>query len=558
MGKEYVILNLGQSNAEPKASLATYFAAVPDMNYGLRTPDATLSIYYGKAIEAIRFLTFYIDESSASYPGGSPPSPFASLGWASYCKFLPWTGLQGASNPNPTPAMDGFRYPNAFCVPLALGAYGSYVNSVVDLARRMHGHLKQRINVITMAVDSSQLQYTQTPVALTARAWFDPRIHNNWAPGIDGTIFSRLRTTLEAAVVAAAAENNTLEIILVTMKQGEADVQNTPAAELFPTNAPAFVDAVRALIVELGLSSVPASQIPFVWPKIPPIWGTAIPLLSYPGYPSNLTTINETLQQLHDDDPYFQTYEVSSFISNDIHYDATGIQLLADADFKAWMAISSRATASFSLVDVPTLSEVMAAVRRVTERGSADSGQQDADVIEAINEAFFDLLNFVGDTAWWTRLTTPWTLTSDPQTPVQLPRCVTRLLEIRPTSDPWATIDTSLVRHADNGRVEIITLEYWSGQAVELHHQYEPRRVSVGTERLFIPRGYVEAVKIGAARRMAANAGNVKLRDELRRDEERLKMQVSQHSNKVDRQRRQRLSGRRGTRYRRSLGSSPN
>lgn len=554
MGTEYVILNLGQSNAEPTATVSGggvgYLDVVPDMNAFNLTPDPSISAYYGWSVETIRFLTFYNPEGSAALPGGAAPAPFDSLTYASYCKWLPWTIWEGAVlNLNPA----GFRYPNAYSMPLGpLGtAYGSpsLVNSVVDLARRMQGHLKKRINVISLAIRSSQLQFMETALAgLTAWGWFDPRIHNNWSPSDANGLFARLRLMLEAAKIAATAEGNTLRVILVTMKQGETDSTKETARNLFATNAKGFVDAVRALLYELDLCEGTADQVPFVWPKIP----------SYPWGATNVEPINSALAQMHRDDPYFATYETDGFEKNSgdpLHYSVSGIMSLAEADFEAFRAIRIRTTLSMPLADVPTFSELRTMIRRITERNTSDSGQDDDVLNDAINDAYMDIVQFVGDTCWWLRQMTTHSLVAGPLTQAEMPRVVTRLLEIRPVAAPWAVIDWSMVGHTDNGRVKIVTLDYVS-ETVVLHHIYQPRKMLADDEKPVLPLEYVEALKVGAARRVASASGNAQLEQKLRAEEQRLIGLVSIHANKVDRQRRMRLTGRRTERYRTGRWSS--
>lgn len=548
MAEEYVILNLGQSNAEPKALLSAYLALVPDMNAFVLTPDAAVSANYGRAVETIRFLTFYNPEATAAYPVGAPPAPFAAYTYDYYCKWLPWTINElGASNPN----VAGFRYPNAFSVPrgpvsVVTPAYPSRVNSVVDLARRVQGWLKKRINVISLAVDSTQLQHMEAVLAgMTLWGWFDPRKHNNWSPSDDNGLFARLLVVLDAAKIAATAEGNTLKVILVTMQQAETDSQNANARSLFATNARGFVDAVRQAIYDRGMAEGSAAAVPFIWPQLPTYpWGV------YPG--GSVTEINTALAAMKRDDPYFETYATDGFATNTgdpLHRSEVGIMSIAAADFAALQTIRSKTTIAMPLEDVPTLAELRTEVRRITERNTSDAGQDDAVIDAAINDAYKDLINYVGDTCWWLRQMTRFTLNSSPITPVQLPRTVTRLLEIRPAEAPWMTIDHSMVGHADNGRVQIITLGYIAG-LVDLHHMYEPRKLIASTEKPVLPAGYIEALKVGAARRVVEVSGNAALEAKLTRNENVLKGQVSIHANKVDRQRRQRLTGRRGARYR--------
>lgn len=552
MGIEYAILSLGQSNAEPTAPLSEYLALIPEMNFSTLTPDPLLGVYYGYAIETIRFLTFYNPPSlPGTLPAGPAPAPFASYDYSSYCKWLPWTVLEGTNTAVPrlsNQAPVGFKYPNHFCVPhgpiyddfagVVIPSYPGTVNSVVDLARRMQGWLKKRVNVIQCAVASTSLQQQETNALYASFGkwgWFDGRLHTNWSPSDQDALAARLVKVLTAAKIATEAEGNTLKIILVTMKQGETDAISTYMREMWGTNCPAFIDWVRSLIYSLGIAIASEAQTPFVWAKI----------TDHPWGSSNAAVINAVLDSRQADDPYFATYDTNSFqklTTNDPHYGTLGIISLANADFAALLAIRARTSISLPMDNVPTLAELRAQVRRVTERNTADTGQSDEVITEAINEAYLDLINYVADTCWWLRQINRITLVSNPLTPVALPRVVTRLLEIRPATAPWTTYDWSMVGHADGGRVQIITLNYVQ-ELVDLHHMYVPNKMMADDEKPLIPAEYIEAVKIAAARRVTVSAGNATLESKLRVEEARLLGLVSIHANKVDRQRRQRLNG---------------
>ena len=553
MGVEYAILSLGQSNDEPTAPTSEYLALIPEMNFATLTPDPLLGTYYGYAVETIRFLTFYNPPSvPGTLPVGPAPAPFASYDYSYYCKWLPWTVLEGTNTAIPrisNQAPTGFKYPNHFAMPkgpvydnvvgpVLIAAYPGSINSIVDLARRMQGWLKKRVNVIHLAVGSTSLQHQETNALYAAFGkwgWFDGRLHTNWAPSDADALAARLTKVLTAAKIATEAEGNTLKIILVTMKQGETDSVYQYMRELWPTNCPAFIDWVRALVFSLGLAVEAEAQTPFVWPKIPDQpWGA-----------TNAAAINTVLDSRQADDPYFATYDTNTFtklVPNDPHFGTQGILSLAQADFSAFLAIRSRTSISLPMQDVPTLAQLRDQVRRVTERNTSDTGQSDDVINEAINEAYLDLINYVADTCWWLRQINRITLVSNPLTPVALPRVVTRLLEIRPATAPWTTYDWSMVGHTDGGRVQIITLNYVQ-ELVDLHHMYVPRKMIADDERPLIPSEYIEAVKIGAARRVTVSAGNSALESKLRVEEAKLMGLVSIHSNKVDRQRRQRLNG---------------
>jgi len=542
-------LKIGQSNNEPTAASSDYIALVPEFNIFTLPLTPSISIYYGLAIESIRYLTFYNPEVAAPLPAGPAPAPFAAYTYDYYAMFLPWTPVEGDAGlgkPNPNPV--GFRYPNEFSRPygplwLAPGqpipAYPGMIGSSLDLARRLHGHWKKRVNVVGCAVGSTQLESTEVPLPgfYYTWGWFEPKTHTHWAPGGSRNLFARLRKVLVSAKIAADAEGVPLRLRLVTVHLSESDTASANARAMFSVNAPAFVDELRQVIYANSLTDTAPDQIIVVWPKIPDVpWGS-----------SNAAAINVVLDAMMRDDPFFFTYDTNGATFTKIpgdaaHFNAAGCMAMAAADFDAYVLGEKKARASFPEKDTITLAEMRTLVLREVERNTDDSAISVDVLTEAINNAYHDLIRQCGDSPWWLRQMTNFTLACSPWTSIELPRVVTRLLEIRPASSPLSTINFSMVGHSDRGRVRITTLGVVSA-AVVLHHIYEPANLVGDGQVLFLPRLYVEAVKIGAAWRVAKAVKDVALAATLYGEAKRLKDEVCMHSQKVDRQRRQLLTG---------------
>lgn len=568
MGVELFTLGIGQSNEDPTGLISEYMILVPEMNFAALTiPIPPPTPTYGLANDTIRFLTFFNPEQTAALPGGPAPAPFAAYTYEYYAKWLEWTSLEndiaGAGRVNPHPA--GFRYPNHFSqprgpiydsgVPQLVSAYPALISSDVDFARRAGGHFKRRINVAKVAIPSSRLAFTEVditaPGVIYKWGWFDPKIHNNWSSQDPTGLIERLRKTLISARVAAAAEGNTLQCLVVRIKLSESDAISANARELFDKNAPAFVDKVREMIYAEGLAEASAAQIPVVWAGLPPTpWGA-----------TNVPVINTVLQQMQRDDPYFETYDTSDAKrfpkkpGDDAHYTAFGCISLAQEDMAALLRIRQRTTISMPTLNVPTLAQLRDAVLRKVERNTVDSGMDTAVIDEAINESYGEIRRKTGDTAWWLRQIIPHMVNASPFTPQMLPRTVNRLLEIRPVSCPSESIDFSMVGHQDNGRVQIITHEFVN-TACWLHAMYDPPKLIAPGEKPVLPEDYVECLKVGAARRVADSSKNGALYTRLLADEKKLLDGVMAHAQKVDRQRRERLTaGRR--RYFRTSAVDP-
>lgn len=544
-------LAIGQSNQEPTATLNDYLALVPEFNIAALTLTPSISIYYGTAIESIRYLTFYNPETApGTLPGGAAPAPFAAYTYDYYAKFLPWSPIEGDAGlgrPNPSPV--GFRYPNEFSRPLGpllnvpaaqpLAAYAALVGSSLDLARRLHGHWKKRVNVVKCAVGSTQLASTEAamPGFYYDWGWFSAKTHTNWSPGGLRNLFARLRVTLVSAKVASDAESTPLRLRFVSIHLSESDTAYANARSMFSVNAPAFVEEIRKVIYDNSLTDTAPEQIIVIWPKIPDVpWGS-----------TNAAAINTVLDSMMRDDPYFVTYDTNDskfakIAGDPPHFSAVGIMSIAEADFAAYQAADIRARASFPDANTITLSEMRTLVLREVERNSDDSALAADVVTEAINNAYHDLIRQCGDTTWWLRQMTTFSLSCSPWAAVDLPRVVTRLLEIRPVSSPLSTINFSMIGHSDRGRVRITTLDVVN-QPVVLHHVYDPINLVGDGQVLFLPAAYVEAVKIGAAWRIAKAVKDVALSATLYGEAKRLKDEVCMHAQKVDRQRRQLLTG---------------
>ena len=565
MATEYFVLTLGQSNRNPKENASTYLAAVPDMNVAL-TGTVAGDTYHGKAHEQIRFLTFYNSNSGSpphteGYPtdpiGNPPPASFvdASLpfnGYEKYCKWQPWSLLDPATNP----ADDGFDYPNHQSFPQNVATpYSKLVGIDIELARLLMGWTRGRVNIANLAVDATQLQHQQIVMPLTRWAWFNPNLHSNWSPADPKGLFGRLSTMLDGLVIASELEGTTMRCLAVCCSLLETESTDERSRDAIASNIQGLVDGVRALLASKGLLDVAPAQVPFIWPKIP-TYPWADPVLAPTG---NVSDGNTALDNLAKDDLWFGTYDTNGaeFVKKSgdpLHWGVGGIRASAAAEFALIRSLRVSNTIAMRLGNVPSLSSLRTEVKRLAYRNVSTAVADDDTINEAINDCYMDMVTRLGDTAWFLRqVYENYSLSSAPDSPIELPRRIERLIEIRPMAFPHLTIDFSMLGHSDEGRVRIITLDIVS-DSVGLHHMHQPRRLVADDERPAIPAQYVEALKYGAAKRLAFNSGNRKIQAILEAQWRVHFDEVFIHCNKVDRQRRERLTGRRRTRYRSQWG----
>lgn len=286
--------------------------------------------------------------------------PPAGVDWHKWSYFLPWSPFEGktsTSTPvrfNPYPP--GFNYPqhhdvmpvfNPFTGTTRLWPAGERSAYHVGLGIRLREHYGETMYAVSLAVGGTSLGHRELKDNDNAIGWFDSAKQTYWAPGESNNCFARLLDTLDAAVAAAALQSDTLQCVGVFFAQGEGDSVDQSFATNYRTALQRLKTAVRQALVDRGMWSKPAAQIPWVQPKIKDIatWVYA-------------DTINRAIATEAASDPYMRTFEVQDFplITSDVHYTGEGATMLEQAAFDAWRDITmSSYTISQLDVDVCNL-----------------------------------------------------------------------------------------------------------------------------------------------------------------------------------------------------------
>lgn len=524
--KYYAVWHIGQSNQEPTAPRSSYVALVPEIDYSVLTPDPSISIYYGKACEKINLLTFYHPELVATYPGGSPPSPWTS--YERYAKWLPWTHLEYTNNPN----VVGFRQPNAYHqqrgpLDTVSPAYEDKVSIAVDVAIRLHTAFGvEKMHSIQSGIGATTLQVREFPIIASQWGWFIPERHTNWSPADPDGCAARAVLELESAKTAAELEDADLEIIAIHMAQGESDAVYNSLAEAWPRNMNRFVDWARQKVYDLGLSSVSASRIPFIWEQLQ---------LQFSA--TNVPVMNAALTKRQQDDPYFGTTSIDGVTTVDgVHSDAAGIRLRGQRVVDKLLEIRQRPFAAMRVDNVPTLAELRALVRQEIERNTTTSNYTDGVIDFSINSAYAHIIKNSGDLSWWLRKHTNFTLSVTGTDPITLPLVVTRLLEIIPVGYPTLRLRWDKWGHEDNGHLQIVVHDCYDGE-VFLRHIEEPPMSLVGAgDRPVLPAEYIETLVANAAWRASQTSGNANLEVKFKARAIEAMERMMGHINKVERQ----------------------
>lgn len=281
--------------------------------------------------------------------------PPAGVDWHKWSYFLPWSPFEGktsTSTPvryNPYPP--GFNYPQHHDV---MPVYNPFTGTTrlwptieksayhVGLGIRLREHYGETMYAVSLAVGGTSLGHRELKDNDNAIGWFDSAKQTYWAPGETNNCFARLLDTLDAAKDAAALQSDTLECVGVFFAQGEGDSVDQSFANNYRTALQRLKTAVRQALVDRGLWTKQASQIPWVQPKIKDIsqWVYA-------------DTINRAIATEAAADPYMRTFEVQDFplITNDVHYTGEGATMMEQAAFNAWRDIQL-SSYTFTQLDV--------------------------------------------------------------------------------------------------------------------------------------------------------------------------------------------------------------
>lgn len=281
--------------------------------------------------------------------------PPTGVSWHKWSYFLPWSPFEGKTSTS-TPARynpypPGFNYPQHHDV---MPVYNPFTGTTrlwptieksayhVGLGIRLREHYGETMYAVSLAVGGSSLGHRELKDNDNAIGWFDSAKQTYWSPGESNNCFARLLDTLDAAKDAAALQSDTLECVGVFFAQGEGDSVDQSFANNYRTALQRLKTAVRQALVDRGLWTKQASQIPWVQPKIKDIatWVYA-------------DTINRAIATEAAADPYMRTFEVQDFplITNDVHYTGEGATMMEQAAFNAWRDIQL-SSYTFTQLDV--------------------------------------------------------------------------------------------------------------------------------------------------------------------------------------------------------------
>lgn len=307
-------------------------------------------------------------------------------------------------------------------------------------------------------------------------AYWNPRLQFDWSASTDRLFKMWYDKHVGAqAALKAINPNASMDIRMVDMHVGDNDssARNPTILKATWKNAiVALIRKIREAIDANGWSSIPASEITFVFPGVYKTYTNGPdPKFDSVGF------INGVYQEIAADDPrcvWIDTSKLTLLVSGDPttpvdnynptgfgsgHLGHTGYVDLAKLMMDGWTA--NQVGSWFDAIserDRMTLGEFKKIVKETYDRGITNSDLKDTLLTDAINASLRDTVNHLGQLAWWLERRIDVNLVFDSNGVAKLPRHVAHPVTVFNPIAGGQDITFRKVGRGDGGRV-LITFE---------------------------------------------------------------------------------------------------
>lgn len=429
----------------------------------------------------------FVFTSAHGWPGtgGTPPDYAVDDGeWLEMTAVCP-TSPSGA-HPHPSP----YAYPNTSGAP-----YPNYVQRADNFNRgtggfsgielplmcRLSNYWTDQVGLVKLSIPGTRfLRYdlgenANNPFATPSSAggadlhidyvnfpyfnWWTPADQFDWAPGT-GRLYDRWLEKAQAAI-AALPDGTTGSIDVVLCWFGDNDcVLDSPRVEFWEDDVRKYVKRLRADMVRLGLTTLPAEEIRILWFGVHRAYNLMIE--------GQNETMNAAVQRAVADDPFMRFIPVDDLQVftgiDEAHYNQDGYFLAHRLAFEAIKEMDVDPFAALDQDDLLTVNEMRNRIRLHYSRGNSETDLDDNVLLVHLNGAMHHVFNLCGDYAYWRENRQDFELAgSSTGEPITLPKYVKRLLEIEDPGDATYPLQFEQVGHAQGGKVQVVLKEAVNG-----------------------------------------------------------------------------------------------
>lgn len=348
--------------------------------------------------------------------------------------------------------------------------------------------------------------------------WWTPSDKFDWAPNT-GRLYSILLDRL-AAAAANMPEGIEMDIDTVVPWFGDNDAtlagEDQERIREWEKNCRKFVAQIRADIADNGWSSKSPHEIKIVWMGVTDAYGSE----------DTQDDMNEALQRIEDDDPYFRyidttEYEFNSalgysdaLVASGSHFSANGYLTAADDIFDAIQEMDVEPYDALDEEQRITVDSAKDRIRTYYNRSRVNTDANDETLLQYINASYFDILNDIADNAWFLRRRMQLAISATAGQAYTLPRVVHRLLKIEEINNPTYPLKYDEVGRADGGKCQIVLRERTSG-TFWIHFFTQPKEMTSDSDLIPLPFQMIEWLVVECAKRLARSSGNILLLSHL-------------------------------------------
>lgn len=408
---------------------------------------------------------------------------------------------------------DGYAYPNFKSTPLrapTLHLAGPTFGPELEASWQIQHAISTDLFVIKLAVNAAALSRYRTTTGSVDFSWFEDLLHNDWHPGSTDLLttvptydlFDVLMTKMLPAADAWLQANRSgsrLDVIGVLTMEGETEGTDTYRAQLAGANMKLVRDTMRTRLEAGGWTQKSAPRIPWIIGGVRTTSGTWI----------YGTSVNTQFQQLANDDPYtgFVDTNALTVIAGDVHYDAPSQITFGKGLAEKFISILTRESSAAPPDDSrETLGSIKLKVIRRYQGGDSSNDATPNRTVQFINDSLRDIRTDLGSLCWWLRRQEDVTINAPPAS-TALPAIISKLDELWRVGFPKLPINWELATTSQQGHVEIVATDGYSGNATAVHWVL-PKDLIEDGDPVLLPMEYSELLVVLVCKRLCETTGN--------------------------------------------------
>lgn len=429
----------------------------------------------------------------------------------------------------------GFQYPNIKANPFTgprvyeAAKVTGFINFIPELSWQMRSQTEAKPHFLCFGISGSTLkpQNVGTTFASTTFSWARDITHLDWHPASPTGLYVAMTNAMLAMKASIELEGNEMDVRGFFSCLVENDVQDDASAAAVGANMTLLRDSLRTFCEANQMVKRNKLRIPWLTTNLRQTIFLRAPVA------------NAALAQMALDDAYTGVIDSNLLTYNvdNVHFDGPGQITLGQLFAESWVSIISKENDALSLAAaLPRLAAVRTMVLRRYERGISSNDSTDQQITTFINDSKREIVNTLGDMAWFMRRVEQATLDSSYPNTINLPRTMRRLLRIESAAMPGRPLVWKGLSYTDQGRVQV-TLAVAVPGPYMAHFIQRNTELTNDDDIVILPEEHLELLVVLTCKRLAECAGNSGIASYWAAESDRLWKYIKRDAQRHDRMR---------------------